>query len=191
MKMKRILTLTWQHALIGLLCVSLVACTVDEVLSSIDVALQTAASLSTAIGAVSPADGAAITLLTGLGIKGLQAIQAAYDQYEKNKTSSTLQNVVDAATAIQTNLPQELAALKISSPEAVTKATAWVNLMVACAQGVVTVVTAAAGSRRATAASYTLTGEYIQSQWQSTVCGGDAACGALVKVHHKHAHWKL
>ncbi len=189
--MKRVFTILWQSSVVALLCASMIvmtACTVDEVLSSIDTALQTASALSAAVGAVSPADAALLNLLTGVGVSGIQAIQTAYDNYEKNKTASKLQDVVVAAQAIQSNLPQELSALHISDPNAVAKATAWVNLMTDCAQAIVSQVTAVSGKATAT---YALTPEYIQGRWQSQVCGGNSACGALVKVHHKHARVKL
>lgn len=191
--MKKAINIVWQHSIIVLILFSMItmtACTVDEVLSSIDAALQTAQGLSAAVGAVSPVDAASLTLLTGIGITGIEAIQKAYDTYQKNKTASTLQSVVAAAQAVQTNLPQELAALHISSVNAVTKATAWVNLMTDCAQAIVTELTSASsGNRQATV--YTLTPESIQSRWASQVCNGDVACGALVKVHHKHLPFRF
>jgi hypothetical protein len=174
------------------LTLAMLACSTDEILSSIDVALQTAQGLEAAIGAVSPADAAALGLLTGLGIQGITAIKTAYDDYEKNKTASALQNVVAAAQAVQTNLPQELAALKIASTDAVQKATAWVNLMGDCAVGVITAVKGTSSLKKGTRTlTYSLTPESIQAQWASNVCKGDAACTALVKVHHKHAPVKL
>jgi hypothetical protein len=185
--MKKALTVTWQYGMIALLCVSMiftVACSVDQVLESIDVALQTAANLSTAIGAVSPADAAALTILTGIGATGINAIKNAYDAYEKSKTASNLQNVVVAAQTIQSNLPAELAALRITSPQAVTKATAWVNLVSDTAAAVVTAVGATTGT--AAKAAATLTPQALQARWQSEVCSGDTVCGGLVKVHTKH-----
>lgn len=195
----RVFTYLWQHSLIALLCCSMMlttACTVDQVLSSIDVALQTAAQLTTAVGAVSPADAALITLLTGLATNGVNAIQTAYDTYEKNKTASNLQNILVAAQTLQTDLPSLLSASHITDPTTVQKVTAWVNLMVACAQGIINEVQALSPTPAPAAVSMSrtaiaLTPEAIQAAWQSQVCNGDAACGALVKVHHKHAKWHL
>lgn len=190
--MKKLFTHAWQLGTVALLCASMVvmtACTVDQVLSSIDAALQTAQGLSAAVGSVSPQDAAMLNLLTGVGITGIQAIQTAYDTYEKNKTTSKLQDVLAAAQAIQANLPQELNALHITDAGAVQKATAWVNLIVSIAQGIVTELSAlqpAAGQRVSTA--FTLTPELIQARWQSEVCGGNTSCGSLVKVHHRHLH---
>lgn len=196
--MKRSLTLLWQVSTIALLCAAMItqtACTVDEVLSTIDAALQTAAGLEVAVGAVSPADAAALRLLTGLAEKGIGGIQVAYDTYEKNKTNSNLQNVMVAAQAIQTNLPQELVAVRIQNPNAVQKATAWVNLVSEAVGGVITVVDAAQQPSQqqprmmamAHAAPAILTAASVQQRWQTDVCQGDTTCGALVVPHHKHA----
>jgi len=172
---------------IAVMCVSLIACTqaqVDAVLSDADLVLQTANSLSTAIGAVSPGDAAALNLLTGVAITGINAVKTAYDTYEANKTASNLQNVVVAAQAIQTNLPAELAALHIVDTNAIAKATAWVNLVVSVAEAIVSAV---GGVTAAHAANLAIpTPEFLQVRWLNEVCAGDTACGSLVKVHHKH-----
>lgn len=189
--MKKVASYLWQHGTIALLCISLIACTqaqVDMVLSDIDLILQTANSLSVAVGAISPAEAAALSLLTGVGIKGVEAIRKAYDDYEANKTASNLQNVLVAAQTIQTNLPQELASLHISNANAVSKASAWVNLVTDVAGFVVTTVSKvnAGGSIRSMAMVSVPTPEKLQARWQSEVCAGDTGCGSLVKVHHKH-----
>jgi hypothetical protein len=186
--MQKLWNYAWQHAVIAVLCFTIVltACTVDQVLSDIDLVLQTAANLEGAIGAVSPADGAALQLLTGLGIAGVNAIKTAYDNYEKNKTSSNLQNVVVAAQAIQSNLPQELAAAKIVDPMAVQKATAWVNLVTDTAVAIVNAVSPSTANISARTIGGMPTPEGLQMRWQTQVCLGDTACGALVHVHHKH-----
>jgi hypothetical protein len=168
------------------------ACTqaqVDAVLSDADLILQTADSLGSAIGAVSPADAAALSLLTGVAIAGVNSIKATYDTYEANKTASNAQNVIAAAQAIQTNLPQELAALHIVSTAAVAKATVWVTLVVDTAAQIVSRISGLVGATRA---SIELpTPESLKARWTAEVCLGDAACGDLVKVHHKHLPRKV
>jgi hypothetical protein len=175
------------------------ACTaaqVDMVLSDVDLVLQTANSLGAAIGAISPADAAALSLLTGVAITGVNAIKTAYDAYEASKTASNLQNVIVAAQTLQKNLPQELAVLHIQSQNAVTKATAWVNLVVSTAEAVVTTVSAVTGAPT-TAKTHgfivSVTPESLQARWQQEVCSGDTACGTLVRIHHKKTarHLKL
>ena len=178
------------------LLVMTLACSVDTVLSDIDLVLQTAASLETAIGAVSPADAAALQLLTGVAISGVNAIKTAYDTYEKDKTASNLQNVVAAAQAVLANLPQELASLHITDPNAVAKATAWVSLVVDTVQAIATAVGGVSISHGAKSTTYNsalITPETLQLRWQNEVCKGDVACGALVKIHHRHSprKWAL
>lgn len=186
----------WKQCLCILLIYPLfmfTACTqaqVDTILSDADLILQTADSLGSAIGAVSPADAVALSLLTGVAITGVNAIKTAYDAYEANKTASNLENVVAAAKAIQTNLPQELAALHIVSTNAVTKATAWVTLVTDTAAAIVSQLT---GLMTASAARAGVlpTPESLQARWTSDVCSGDVACGALIHVHHKHLPRKV
>jgi hypothetical protein len=172
------------------LTLALMGCSVDTVLSDIDLALQTAASLETAIGAVSPADSAALQLLTGIATAGLNAIQKDYDTYEASKSAGDLQKVEAAANALQVNLPQELAAAHITSTTAVTKATAWVNLVVLATNAVLNEVGAVSAVSAHTVTTIP-TPEALQAKWQSEVCSGDTACGNLVKVHKKHAPRKL
>lgn len=189
--MKRIATLLWQHSILALLCVSL-ACTqaqVDAVLSDADLLLQTAQSLESAIGALSPADAAALSILTGIGIKGIQLIQKDYDAYEAAKTPSNLDNILAAVNTLQANLPQELSTLHISNPVAVQKATAWVTLVTDFTAFVVREVNTV--QARGTMTLSMPTPETLQAQWQEKVCNGDAACGALVHVRHKHLKRKL
>jgi len=168
------------------------ACTqaqVDAVLSDTDLILQTADSLGSAIGAVSPADAAALSLLTGVAIAGVNAIKTTYDTYEANKTASNAQNVIAAAQAIQKNLPQELAALHIVSTNAVAKATAWVTMVVDTAAQIVSQVSGLVGGTRASVGLPTP--ESLKARWTADICSGDAACGNLVTVHHKHLHRKV
>jgi hypothetical protein len=187
--MKRFATIFFQTSVIAVLCFSMTACSVDAILSDIDLALQTAASLETAIGAISPADAAALQMLTGIATAGLNAIQADYDAYEKNKTSGALSDLLAAAQALQANLRQNLAALHLESTDATTKATAWVNLIVDIVAGIVKqLAPTAAASPAITTRSLTIalpTAESLQARWQSGVCAGDTKCGSLVKVHHK------
>lgn len=190
--MKKFRTLLWQHSTIALLCCSLIfslGCTVDQVLSSLDAVLQTAESLETAVGAVSPADAAVLTLLTGLAVTGIQTIQKDYDTYEKNKTASNLQNIVVAAQTLQKTLPQNLAAAHIENASAVQKATAWVNLVTTSVESAVSLIApaVASSSLSAHAVRTLVTPEGIQARWQAEVCSGDTSCGALVKPHHKHS----
>jgi hypothetical protein len=186
---KKLLSLVFACS-IAMATMTMTACTTDQILSSIDAALQVAQGLSGAVGAVNPADGSELTLLSGIGITGMNAIQSAYDAYKKNKTASTLQNVLAAAQAIQTNLPQELAALHISDPIAVQKATGWVNLLTDCAGALITELSAVNPPVASKAALYTFTPETIQKRWLMDVCRGDTTCGSKVVAHHYGNHSK-
>ncbi len=197
--MRKLATILWQHSVIGLLLFSLVtmtACSVDSILTDIDVVLQTANSLSVALGAISPADALIVASLTSLAEKGVNAIKTAYDDYEANKTANKLQDVLAAAQAVQTNLPAELAAAKISDPTTVTKVTAWVNLVTDTTQAIVSTVQGTTTTVSATRTTHGLvmampTPESLQARWQSQVCYGDVNCGALVKVRKQHLSVKL
>jgi hypothetical protein len=195
--MKRFATIFWQTAMIGLLCISTLfmsACTVDQILTDVDVVLQTANSLSVALGAISPADALIVSTLTGLAENGVNAIKADYASYEANKTASKLQDVLVAAQAVQTNLPAELAAAKISDPTTAAKVSNWVNLVTDVVGGIISTIQGT--KAMATASTHGIvmampTPESLQARWQSGVCSGDVACGNLVKVHNKRAPFKL
>jgi hypothetical protein len=174
------------------LCLSMVACTVDQVLTDINVLIQTAGSIGSAIGAVSPADAAIIAGLSALASKGLTAIQTAYDDYKKSGATTDLEKVQAAITAVQSNLPSELAAAHVYSPAAQAKCAAWVNLIVTS----LNVVSAAlpqlqSSSKSEKAAAVArlagnpaLTPEALHARWASEVCANDSKCSKLVAVRH-------
>ena len=111
-------------------CLVTAACSVDQVLTDINLLIQTAGSIGTAIGAVAPADAAIVAGLTAVASKGLTAIQAAYDTYKQTQAQTDLQKLDAAIAAVKTNLPAELAAAHVYSPAAQAKCAAWVNLTV-------------------------------------------------------------
>lgn len=194
--MKRFATIFWQASLVALLSSAVIiqsACTVDEVLTSIDAGLQVAQDLNSAVGTVLPADAALIALLENAAIAGITSIQTAYDAYEKNKTADNKQNVVDAANLLQKNLPTKNSEMKFSNPVTTQKATAWTNLLVDCAASIETQLTGTSSTpraigttahpQRATPVPYSA--EAIKAAWTNNVCFGDSVCGSLVKIHHK------
>jgi hypothetical protein len=210
MKMlKRFWTYLWQHTTIAVLATAVIVtppvvimsgCTpaqVDTVLSDIDLVLQTSEQVETAIGSISPADAAALEMVTSFAMSGINAIKADYDTYEASKATGDLQKLQAAVQSLQTNLPLNLKAAKISSANAVAKATSWVNLVVSTLAEIVTQFAPAvaatnqglAQSRMAVVALPTP--ESLQAHWQTEVCSGDVACGKLVKVHHKKTPRRL
>jgi hypothetical protein len=177
-------------ALTAVLLLTTTACSVDQVLSTIDVALQTAANLESIVGAVSPADAAALEALTGLATAGLNAIKSDYDTYEASKAQGDLAKLQAAIGALQKNLSLNLAAAKISSATAVEKTTNWVNLINSSLDAVVSTLQAALhpGALASRNMAQLPTPESLQARWQAEVCAGDAVCGARVKVRKKRAH---
>jgi hypothetical protein len=169
--------------LVCVLLVTMVACSVDQVLSDIDVALQMASAIGVAVGNVSPGDAAIIQNLASIGTTGLLAIQAFYDTYRKDPTATNLQKLQAAIDALKTNLPQELAAAHITNPNTVAQVTAWVNLTVSLLDAVLTHLPALKLEKRGGAMSIDLpTPDSLQSRWASEICHGDAACAKLVKA---------
>jgi hypothetical protein len=174
------------------LCFAMVACTVDQVLTDINVLIQTAGSIGSAIGAVSPADAAIVAGLAALASKGLTAIQDAYDTYKKSGATTDLAKVQAAIQAVQANLPAELAAAHVYSPAAQAKCAAWVNLTVTTLNVVAEALPqlqSSSKSEKATAVAKlagnpALTPEAIQARWASEVCANDSKCSKLVAVRH-------
>jgi hypothetical protein len=181
-------------ALVLCVCLVTAACSVDQVLTDINLLIQTAGSIGTAIGVVAPADAAIVAGLTAVASKGLSAIQADYDTYKQSQAQSDLAKLDAAIAAVQTNLPAELAAAHVYSPAAQAKCAAWVNLTVTTLQAVSellpelqtagTVQAKAAVVARA-AAKPNLAPETIQARWSKEVCQGDAKCSKLVGSHSR------
>lgn len=169
----------------GLICALLavtMACTVDQVLADIDLVIQMTASITTAIGAVSPADAAAIEVAVNIASTGLAAVQTAYDTYKASGATTDLAKVQAAISAVKTNLAQELAALHITDPAATQKVTAWVNLVTVTLNAVLGLLPQLAGASASQYKVEVISPKALQSRWVSEVCNGDVACGKLVRV---------
>lgn len=173
----------------------LCACSVDQVLSDIDVALEVAQNLAPAVGAVSVADGLIVAGLSGMAIKGVTAIQKTYDDYEAGKpmTGSLVANIQAAANALKDNLASDLSAAHVSDPALLTKINNWCNLLYSMLNALLARLSGNVAAVFASSATI-MTPETLQARWQTEVCGGDAKCGKLVKVKHAHSvskHWFL
>lgn len=165
-----------------------VACTVDQVLSDIDVAIQIAASLAPAVGTVAPADGAIISVFSKLASSGVNEIKAAYDAWHNANTASNLVRLQATVKEVNGNLTAELATAKISDPKTVTAVTNWCNLLYATLNAVAAALPQPQGAVAARSMSKPTelpTPESLQARWSIEVCKGDAKCSGLVKVHHK------
>lgn len=165
-----------------LLCCSLVACTVDQVLADINVLIQIASSIGAAVGNVSVSDSAEIQKLSGIASSGIAAIQTAYASYKASGATTDLQKVQAAVSAVQTNLSQELAAAHVTDPISQQKVTNWVNLIYSTLAAVLAAlpelqthpVTAKAK------VAVAITPKTLKSEWDKKVCDGAPACMALV-----------
>lgn len=172
----------------GLICLMLtitIACTVDQVLADIDLVIQMTASITTAVGAVSPVDAAAIQVAVNIATTGLAAVQMAYDTYKASGATTDLTKLQAAIAAVKTNLAQELAALHITDSVATQKVTAWVNLVTVTLNAVLGLLPQLGVT--AISAQYkveVISPKVLRARWVSDVCRGDAICGNLVKVRN-------
>lgn len=167
------------------LCLALTACSVDQVLTDVDLAIQMTASLETAVGNLSPDDAAVLARLVAIASDGLAAVQADYKAYEASGATTDLEKVRAVAQALQGNLAQELRAAHIANPATVQKVTAWVGL-VNVALVAVLQLTAQAHSQKINPTAMAIPApspDVLKSRWQRDVCQGDAQCGSLVKIH--------
>src|SRR5579864_2991104 len=80
------------------------ACTVDQVLADINVAVQIAGQIGQAVGAVSPADALLIAGIQGVASAGLNAIKNAYDTYHASGAVTDLQKLQAALDACKFTL---------------------------------------------------------------------------------------
>lgn len=169
----------------------LVACTVDQVLSDIDIGLQIAANLAPAVGALNPADAAIITALTTVATDGINAIQKAYDEYEATHAQTALAKIVAAVDTVNLNLSTDLATFHITNKETVDKVNAWCKLIYSITNAVASALPAMdqtlPDTVRRQKAALLPTPEDLQASWAAQVCLNDTSCAGLVKVHHVHA----
>lgn len=198
-----------------LLCFSLVACSVDEVLTDVDLALQMTASLETAIGNVSAQDGAALTRMVAIASAGLTAVQKAYTDYEASGAQSDLDKVQALARSLQSNLQNELDAAHITNPATVQKVQAWVSLVTIALQAVLQLSKQVSDNRSsfercapdgrfsdcmgaamsfASISSGTVisvpSAALLKARWEKEVCHGDKKCMKLVKPRKVKRHKK-
>lgn len=174
-----------------------VACTVDQVLADINLAVQAAGSIGLAVGAVSPADASIIAGLSALATKALTVIQQDYDAAKASGAQSDLDKLAADVSAIQANLPAALSAAHIENSAAQQKVTAWVNLTVASVNAVnayVKQVTPATTKNqkatllRTAAADPNLSPDTFEARWSKDVCGGEKKCSGMVRQHKGVLH---
>lgn len=195
-------TKIFSAVLATMLCFSMVACSVDEVLTDVDLAIQMTANLAPAIGNVSPDEAAAITRLSGVASVGLTAVRDAYEAYEKSGAQSDLDKVQAIAGALRSNLAEELQAAHITNPETVAKVNAWVGLVtvsldaiIALSKQVKTSQVSESFQRCAPDGNFnacmsfasSIAGVYVpkaatlKKDWDKRVCKGNKACEVKVR----------
>jgi hypothetical protein len=174
------------------LCLFLMACSVDQVLTDIDLAVQMSGSIATAISAISPADAALLQVAINDATVGLQVIKNDYDTWKASGATGDLAKLQQAITTLQTNLPQELAAAHITNPASVAKANAWANLVTTSLDAVLQLIPQIQTSQASSysygmsmfaAAKAIPTPASLKARWDNEVCKADTNCKNLVKVH--------
>jgi len=180
-----------------LLLLILTACTVNEVLDTINVASQVAGEIGAALGPLNAADAAIVENISGIASAGVIVIQNVYQQYEQSGAQSDLQKVLAAVGAAKANLSQALAAAHITDPQSQATVTKWANLLFTCIDAIADALQAAPATNvealaRPSSRSVImpLGPQQIVAAWSSQVCGGEARCSKLVHVP-KHGLAKL
>lgn len=167
--------------------VMLAGCTTDQVLADINVLIQIAASLVSAVGGVSTADAAELQKLSGIASQGMSAIEAAYTTYKASGATTDLGKVQAAISACQTNIDQELAAAHITDTNTVQKVKNWVNLIYSTFAAITAALpqlqSGAKVSRSTAKVATSITPKSLQARWQTEVCNGDKVCGSLVHAY--------
>lgn len=165
----------------------LVACSVDQVLSDIDVGLQIAKNLAPAVGTVLPEDALVLDTFTSVAIAGITAIKQTYDDASGGAASTKLARIQAIATALKSDLSQDLAAAHVTDTTLIATITNWVNLINSILNAVIAEISGAHVMLSTNPPkSGDLTPESIQARWTAEVCKGDLKCGHLVKAHHVH-----
>ena len=173
------------------------ACSTDQVLSDIDLVLQTGNVLCTTLGTVLPTDQAACQVISGIGINGIEAIKKDYDDFKSTSNATDLLKIASVADTIKKNLATELAAAHIQDAKTVERVTAWVNFIDTMVDTIVNLVGEVNGQPvnayaminvRAKVVKGPVVGlptpESLQDRWSQEVCKGDVACSNAVTVHH-------
>lgn len=112
-----------------LLILAMVACTTDQILADLNLALQIALEIVPTVMAISPTDASAIQKVSQAASTGLQAVTSAYSAYRKSQSNGDLAALEVALDNFKGNLNQVIAAAQIKDPKSVAKVTAWANLI--------------------------------------------------------------
>jgi hypothetical protein len=171
-----------------------VACTFNEVLSAIDIAIQAVSSIESQLGALSSTDSAWLTSFTNDAIQGLNTVEQDYAYYQttcstSGCSSSSLLEAQAAAQTLQATLNNDLQTLHISDPVKVKKITAVANIVIDAVSLVLKLAPTISQNQIGVMAfneSYVnknITAKSLKQRWDTSVCQGEKKCRNLVKVN--------
>lgn len=169
------------------LCLSTIACTTDQVLADINVLIQIAASVGSAVGSVSPADAALIQKASGIASVGMAEIQSAYSAYKAAPTATTEQRVQAAVSQCRADLDKELGIAQITDPVSQQKVKNWANLIYSTLDAVLVALPQLQTKGKfglpsaKVRVAMSITPSSLKSRWNTEVCSGDKACAGLVR----------
>lgn len=106
-----------------------VACTTDQILADLNLALQIAGEIAPLVANISPPDGAAMQRVSAIAKQSLQVVLGGYNAYKQSGTANNLQTLQSAIDAFQAEIPAAIAAAQIKDPKSVAKVAAWLNLI--------------------------------------------------------------
>lgn len=162
------------------LCLTMVACTTDQVLADIDLLISIAGAIIPALGQLSPADAEAAQKISQIATDGMAVVRKDYDAVKASGAASNIEVLRAAINAVQTNLNEELAVIKVSNPALVGKVSAWVNLFVVTLNAISNAFPPGVKTNKKKLSTVPLPAS-IKSDWDTQVCSGDASCASLVK----------
>ncbi len=128
----------------------------------------------------------AVGTLSALAVSLLQQAEAAYQAYQTNKNDGTEAAYIAAIESIETQLPADLQALKITTADQV-KVTAVVNIILdfveaeAAQLPATQTIVANARAKRGAPTVKRMSRSDIKSRWKTEVCKGDSHCIGLLK----------
>lgn len=100
------------------LLLALVACSVDEVIGNIDIALQGVQNIGDVITAINPEDGAAVQAGAAVVAGDLNLLKSLYDGWKSSGATGDLAKLQAAVTEAQANVTQIEAATHLKSAAA-------------------------------------------------------------------------
>lgn len=138
-----------QSFLIVLLIVSMVACTTDQILADLNLALQIAVEIIPTVATISPADAMAMQRVSAIAQQSLQVIINGYNAYKQTGTATNLQTLESALDAFKGQINAAIAVAQIKNPASVAKITAWANLIYSVTDAILSAIPQAKSSGKA------------------------------------------